>query len=94
MLQEVRTIRRWDELEPVAGATWDWSGREAVELGEESGGGEGRGSRGRLELKAADEEPREPQTKGPETAGIVAVCMYVCMYVCVYVCMSVTTLKK
>jgi hypothetical protein len=43
-----------------------------MELGEESGGGEGRGSRGRLELKAVDEEPREPQTKGPETAGIVA----------------------
>ena len=25
-----------------------------------------------MELKAADEEPREPQTKGPEKAGIVA----------------------
>jgi hypothetical protein len=72
MLQEVQTIRRWDGLEPVAGATGDWSGGEAVELSEESGGGEGRGSRGRLELKAADEEPREPQTKGSETAGIVA----------------------
>ena len=43
-----------------------------VELGDESGGGEGRGSRGRLELNATDEEPRGPQTKGPETAGIVA----------------------
>ncbi len=44
-----------------------------MEVGEESGGGEGRGSRGRLELmKAADEEQREPQTKGPETAGIAA----------------------
>ena len=59
MLQEVQTIRRWDGLEPVP----DWSGGEAMELGEESGRGEGRGSRGRLELKAADGEPREPQTK-------------------------------
>jgi hypothetical protein len=72
MLQEVQTIRRWDGLEPVAGATGDWSGGEAVELGEESGGGERRGSRGRVVLKAADEESRDPQTKGPETAGIVA----------------------
>ena len=72
MPQEVQTIRRWDGLEPVAGATGNWSGEEAVELGDVSGGREGRGSRGRLELKAADEEPREPQTKGPETAGIVA----------------------
>jgi hypothetical protein len=72
MLQEVQTIRRWDGLEPVAGATGDWSGGESLEVGEESGGGEGRGSRGRLELKATDEEPRGPQTKGPETAGIVA----------------------
>ena len=72
MLQEVQTIRRWDGLEPVAGATGDWSGGEAEEVGGESGGGEGRGSRERLELKATDEEPRGPQTKGPETAGIVA----------------------
>ena len=57
MLQEVQTIRKWDGLEPVAGAMGDWSGGEAVELGKESGGGEGRGSRERLELKAADEEP-------------------------------------
>jgi hypothetical protein len=71
MLQEALTIRRWDGLEPVAGTTGDWSGGGVVEVGEESGGGEGRGSRGRLELKAADEEPQEPQTKGPETAGIV-----------------------
>jgi hypothetical protein len=43
-----------------------------VELDEESGGGERRrGSRGRVVLKAADEESRDPQTKGPETAGIV-----------------------
>ena len=55
MLQEVQTIRRWDGLEPVAGATRDWSGGEAVELGEESGGGERRGSRERVVLKAADE---------------------------------------
>jgi hypothetical protein len=41
-----------------------------VELGDESGGGEGRGSRGRLELKAADEEPREPQTKGIYYKGV------------------------
>ena len=72
MLQEVQTIRRWDGLEPVAGATGDWSGGEAVELGEESGGGERRGSRGRVVLKAADEESRDPQTKGPETAGLLA----------------------
>jgi hypothetical protein len=72
MLQEVQTIRRWDGLEPVAGATGDWSGGEAVELDEESGGGERRGSRGMVVLKAADEESRDPQTKGPETAGFVA----------------------
>ncbi len=66
MLQEVQMIRRWDGLEPMAGATGDWSGGEPMELGEESGGGEGRVSRGRLELKAADGEPREPQTKGPD----------------------------
>ena len=72
MLQEVQTIRRWDGLKLVAGATGDWRGRKAMELGKESGGGEGRGSRGRLGLRALDEEPREPQTKGPERAGIVA----------------------
>ena len=49
MLQEVQTIHRWDGLEPVAGATGDWSGGKAVELGEESGGGERRkgGAEGR-----------------------------------------------
>ena len=36
MLQEVQMIRRWDGLEPVADASRDWSGEEAVEVGREA----------------------------------------------------------
>ena len=51
---------RWETKE-------DWLNR-----GEEGGGGEGGESKGVLELKKAEGESRELETRGRETAGDVA----------------------
>jgi hypothetical protein len=71
-LEEERRTGRGGRRRPRDAST----GREGTEDwlngGEEGGGGEGGESKGVLELKKAEGESRELETRGKETAGDVA----------------------